>query len=240
LAATAACVAAALWAVLGLVFRAGTPSGEALVTLFLNYVAALGLAYLVHGPLRDPASFGWPMSPPLPASVCPGLIFGGRLHSGLYVAIVATAATLFLLSFTRVGKELAIIGENRALGRSLGLRIHGLLAGAMVAGGALAGLAGYFEVAGVQHKLRPEIALGFGYSGFLVAWMSRQHPILLPLFALIVAGLISGAESLQISSGLPSATADIFQASLLLMLLLAQSLETWLRNRQAVRDALKG
>ena len=229
----------ALWGAIPGVLRARFGTTEALVSLFLNYVAFQLLQYLVHGPMRDPASMGWPMSKPLPPGLTVGGIGGTRIHSGLFVAIVLAAVFLITIRYTRAGIELRAVGLSPKTSENVKIPVARVLLISMVIGGALAGLAGYYEIASVQHRLRTEISLGYGYSGFLVAWMSRGNLWLILPLSVLVAGLISSAESLQIETGLPSATADFVQGMLLLFVLVGRSAVVQAHYRRAVQRMME-
>jgi simple sugar transport system permease protein len=231
----AAICAGAAWAAIPGTLRALLGVNEALVSLFLNYVAIYLLQYLVQGPLRDPASQGWPMGAPLANDLLLGRLGATRLHSGIFVAILLVFFFAAFMRLTRRGTELRAVGLNPATSSTVGIPVAGYLFGSMVLGGALAGLAGYYEIAAAQHRLRPDISLGFGYSGFLVACICRRQMMLIIPVSILIAGLIVGAENLQITSGLPAATGDVAQGFLLLFVLLSRPLMAWLERRRAIR-----
>src|SRR5690606_37752300 len=63
---------------------------EVVITLLLNFVVILLSQMLVEGPLKDPASMGWPQSVPLlDAADYPRLMPRLRMHFGLVVGVVA-------------------------------------------------------------------------------------------------------------------------------------------------------
>jgi simple sugar transport system permease protein len=98
----------------------------------------------------------------------------------------------------------------------------------MLISGALAGLAGGVEMAGVLHRLQPRFSPGYGYTAILVAWLARLHPLAIPPVALFLGMLLTGGEQLQVSAGVPSSLVDILQG---LILFLALAAEAFLRRR---------
>jgi ABC-type uncharacterized transport system permease subunit len=224
-----------LWAAIPAILRAYLGISEALVTLFLNYVALFLLGYLVHGPLRDPESKGWPMSTQLPKSLLMSSLAGTRLHSGVIVVLVLTIILVCVIRYTRWGTELRAVGLNPRAGTIVGIPVSFYLLGSMIVGGALAGLAGYYEITAIQHRLRLDFSSGFGYSGFLVAWICRKQLMLIIPIAILVAGLSVSSENLQITSRLPAASADVVQGFLLLFVLLSRSLMAMFERRRAIR-----
>jgi ABC-type uncharacterized transport system permease subunit len=231
----AALACGAAWGAIPGALKAFIGINEALVSLFLNYVAIYLLQYLVHGPLRDPLSLGWPMSQSLPNSLLLAPLAGSRLHSGIFIVLVLALLLIAFVRFTRWGTELRAVGLNARTSATVGIPVPWYIFGSMLVGGMLAGLAGYYEIAAVQHRLRADISLGFGYSGFLVAWMCRGHMMLILPVTILVAGLIASSESLQISTGLPAASADVVQGFLLLFVVLSRPLLAWFERRHTIR-----
>jgi general nucleoside transport system permease protein len=229
---------AAMWAAIPAALRAFLRINEALVSLFLNYVAAHIVQYLVHGPLRDPASLGWPMSPPLPKELLLNSIAGTKLHAGVFVAMALGVALIIFIRYTRWGKELTAVGLNAQTSALMGIPVSRYLFFSMIAGGALAGLAGYYEIAAIQHRLRTDVSLGFGYTGFLVAWMCRGHLVLIFPISILVAGLVASSENLQIMTGLPAASSDVILGFLLLFVLLGRPMLKRFEEQRAIRFAI--
>jgi len=103
LAGGAAIVAAAAggmaWASVTAWLRDRFNANEILVSLMLVYVAQLLLSYVVHGPMKDPAGFGFPQSPMFDrAARLPLLLDGTRLHVGSLLALAAAAAAWLVLA----------------------------------------------------------------------------------------------------------------------------------------------
>ena len=114
-----------------------------------------------------------------------------RLHTGVFVVVGLAVGLVGLIRFTRAGFELRAVGRSPRTSTTVRIPVRAYLFGSMVFGGMLAGLGGFYEIAAVQHRLRPEFSPGFGYSGFLVAWMCRGRLWLLLPLSLLVAGLVS-------------------------------------------------
>jgi simple sugar transport system permease protein len=228
------------WGAVPGALRAFLGVNEALVALFLNYIAIYLLQYLVHGPMKDPVSLGWPMSPQLDQGILLTPILGTRLHTGVIVVLLLALAVIAVMYFTKSGKELTAVGENPRTSSIVGIPVSRYLWASMMIGGALAAFAGYYEIAAVQHRLRSEASTGFGYSGFLVAWMCRRQVYFIIPISLIVAGLISSSESLQITTGLPAASSDVAQGFLLLFVLLGASINKIIRRRLEIRKVIGG
>src|SRR5439155_24329045 len=126
---------------------------------------------------KDPASFNWPFSPPIADAMRFPTLFDSRVHLGILLAPIAAVIFALVLSRTYWGLRLRVTGGNPQAARRGGINVARKHLMVMLIAGALAGLAGVLQVVGVEGRLRPTTGLGFGYSGFLAAWMAGQHPL---------------------------------------------------------------
>lgn len=195
---------------------------EVVTTLLLNFVALLFVGMLLEGPLQDPMSLGWPQSPPLiDEAVLPRLIPRTRLHAGLLLAVVMAVLVWLYLERTVWGFETRAVGSNLQAAAYAGMPVSGVLLRAGLLSGALAGLAGASEVAGLKGYLTQDLSPGFGYSGIVVAMLAQLNPLGVVLAALFVAGVFVGADGMSRTVGVPSYIADLVVALSLLTMLLA-------------------
>ena len=120
----AAAAGGMLWAAITALLRDRFHAHEILVSLMLVYVAQLLLSYMVHGPLKDPAGFGFPQSPLIESAArLPILIEGTRLHLGFALALLAAAIAWLVLARSVIGLQLRVAGlapQSGALCRLLG------------------------------------------------------------------------------------------------------------------------
>jgi simple sugar transport system permease protein len=85
--------------------------------------------------------------------------------------------------------------------------------------GGLAGLAGMIEVAGPVGQLVPGIAVGYGFTAIIAAFLGRLHPVGIIAAGLLLALTSIGGEAAQVALSLPSATTSVVQGLLLFFLL---------------------
>jgi simple sugar transport system permease protein len=90
--------------------------------------------------------------------------------------------------------------------------------------GALAGLAGVFEVAGRTQYVTLDMSPGYGYAGIVIAMLSGLNPLGVVLAAVFVAGVIVGADSISRAITVPTYLADVIVAVSLLSMLVATML----------------
>jgi simple sugar transport system permease protein len=209
-------VGGALWAAISVGLRLFSGINEAVTTLLLNYIALDVMLFLIYDPWKDPNGSGQPATAPIPESQHLRLLGDSRLHLGVLVSGVVLLVIAFVLRRTSWGFALRVVGGNAEAARRAGLRVGGLLLSSMLVGGALAGLAGAIQLAGVEYKLRPLFLFGFGYVGFLASWLGRHQPLRVAAAAILLSALVIGGDSLQIDSGLPAATVNVLMAILLL------------------------
>ncbi|MEZ4656545.1 MAG: ABC transporter permease [Caldilineaceae bacterium] len=193
----------ALWSSLAGTLRIRFQLNETISTLLLNYVAFLVLGYFVHGILRDPDSFNWPFSPPFVDQARLATIGDTRLHWGVFLAPIAAIIAWYLISRTYIGLRLRVVGGNPEAARRAGYNVERIQFWVFMAAGALAGVAGMIEVAGVEGRLRPITGVGYGYVGFLAAWMANHHPLWLLGSAVLLAIISVSGDALQITANYP-------------------------------------
>ena len=156
---------------------------EAITTLLLNYVAADVLAFLIYGPWKDAAGHGQPASKPLPTTTSCRLRRARRARRHPHRARRGGRRRRSRSSARRWGFRSAwsAATPRRPAGPGCGSAL--LLLTAMLVGGALAGLGGMIQFAGVEFQLRPGFAATYGYIGFLASWLARHQPIKVVLAA---------------------------------------------------------
>jgi simple sugar transport system permease protein len=214
-----ALIGGGLWGLIPGALRARFGASEIITSLMLNYVAILFSEYLVHGPWRDPQAYGFPGTPRLPDAAWLPHWGATRVHLGLLFGLIAAAVLWVMLRRTRWGYEIGVMGENPRAALYAGMPTRRTIVLVMAVSGALAGLAGMSEVAGIGHQLQRNLSPGYGYAAIIVAWLARLHPFGAILVAFLLAALTVGGDQIQMSLGLPSAIAPMLQGTILFFLL---------------------
>lgn len=217
-------LAGALWAAIPALLKAYLGVDETLTSLMLNYVAILFASFLFYGPWRDPLGFGFPGTARFPEEAWLPRLFG-RAHVGIIFAIIAAVVLWFVFNRTRWGFETKIIGENKTAARYLGINIARNIVFALLLSGALSGLGGASEVAGISRRLQAGLAVGHGYTAIIVAWLAQLNPIAVIFVAVLMGALLVGGDQVQMMMGLPAAVGLVLQG-LILFPMLAGSLFT--------------
>jgi simple sugar transport system permease protein len=207
------------WAGIVALLRVKGSVNEAISSLLLNFVAIQLVNYFVYGPWKDPSGPNWPFSAKFPGSAMLPVVWGDRVTAAIAFVAVGLVAMWLILRYTRVGYHVRVVGGNPLAAERSGIPVGRYLFWAMVVGGAVAGIAGMAEVAGIQGRLRPGISVNYGYIGFLAAWLGGHRPLGI-LFACLLFGAISvGGDSLQLGLDLPGSTVNILMALILFAVL---------------------
>lgn len=112
-----------------------------------------------------------------------------------------------------------MIRESAKAARYAGMRISRTILWVMFVSGGLAGLAGMAEVSGIHYRPQQGLAVGCGYTGIIVAWLSRLHPVGIILTGFCIASLLVGGDQLQTAMHLPSAVGLVLEGTLLFFVL---------------------
>lgn len=214
----ASILAGALWGLGPALLKSYLGVNEIITTLMSNYIAILWYQYLFQIAWIDPQGFGFPGTALLPEYTwLPRLT--GRLHWGLFLAILAAVVIWIILDRTRLGYEIRLMGENVNAARYAGVNLATTIILVMLMSGGLAGLAGMVEVAGISHRLQRGLDVGNGFTGIIVAWLAKLNPFAILFVAVLLAALFVGGDQIQISMGLPASVALVLQGAILFFVL---------------------
>ena len=133
------------------------------------------------------------------AARLPMLLPGTRLHVGFGLAIVLAVAMAVVLRYTRFGFQLRSVGASEeAAAVSGGIDVRRILFVSFVGSGAVAGLAGGVEVAGLTHALYENLSPGWGYTAIAVALLAGLNPLGVLATGLLWVGVIEALVILAV------------------------------------------
>ena len=210
------------WAMIPAILKTRFNTNEILVSLMLVYVAETILAKASTGFLRNPEGSGFPGSrsfSTFKAAGNPELIAGSGLHWGGVAALATGVAAYVLLSRHILGFQIKLAGQAPRAARFHGVNPEKLVILCMGLSGALAGLAGLFEVTGPAGKISIDFNVGYGFTAIIVAFLGRLNPLGIVLAGFLMALTYVGGEMAATNLGLPSAAIQVFQGMLLFFLL---------------------
>ncbi len=209
-------IGGALWGWIPGVLKAYYQVNEILSTIMLNIVAVQLMAYLLRGPLIDPAEIERgtriPQTARLTEAADLPLLFGSdRFHIGPILAVLAAIGAYYLLWRTPLGFRLRAVGLSEHAARYAGIPVRRTITLALTMSGALAGLGGAVLVFGSEsHRMVTDgSTLGFtggaGFNGIVAALLGGLHPLWTIPASFLFGGLIVGGQALQRAVQVPSA-----------------------------------
>jgi len=203
-------IAGALWGYIPGFLKAHLRVNEIISTLMLNYVAISWINFWIFAVWTEG---GFQMTPKFPenawlprlldfSSTFP-VLRGLTTHLGFIIGVIAAVILWIILYRSRWGYEIRLIGDNPRAAQYAGININRNIILVMMLSGALAGLGGMSEVTGMVHRLQTSpIAAGYGFTGIIVAWLSKLNPLITIVVSILFGALILAGREIQ-PSGVP-------------------------------------
>lgn len=220
--ALAGMAAGALWGFIPGYLKAKFRVNEIISSLMLNYISIAWINFWIFAVWTEG---GFQMTTKFPetawlprlsdyAKAFP-ILRGLTTHGGLLLGILAAIALWFILYRSRWGYEIRLIGDNPQAAQYAGINITRNTVLVMMLSGAVAGLGGMSEVAGVVHRLQTSpVAAGYGFTGIIVAWLSKLNPLAAIFVSILFGALILAGREIQ-PSGVPKMIQGIILVSLI-------------------------
>jgi simple sugar transport system permease protein len=194
---------------------------EIISTLMMNYIAIEWNNYFIYAVWSDS---GFQLSrmfqrnswlPRLSDFADRWPAFGGlTTHLGLVFALIAAFVLWLVLTKSRWGYEIRLIGDNPRAAEYAGISIKKNIVLVMMVSGALAGLAGSSEIMGVVHRLQGSISPGYGYTGIIIAWLAKLNPLAVILASILFGALILAGREVQ-PAGIPTLIQGVIMVALI-------------------------
>ena len=219
LAMAAAIVAGGLWAGLAGWLRTQFQANEVITTLMLNYIATYFLAFMVYGPMQDPAGYDFPQTAVLPEGLhLPLFAEGLRIHSGIFVAIIGVVLVILFWRSTQ-GYRTELVGQGNVISRYAGLNVNKTIIITMIISGAMAGIAGWTEVYGVQYRLLEGVSSGYGNLAVVIALLGGLNPLGITVSAFFFSALLVGGATMQRMTEVPYSVVEIIQGLIIIFVI---------------------
>lgn len=206
-----------LWALIPAFFKAKWGTNETIVTLMMNYVALNWVNYLKNGPWKDPLSTNFPKFPNfVDAAILPKVL---GVHIGWIIAIILVVILYFFMNHSKLGYEIAVLGESEQTAKYAGINISKTIVIAVMLSGGLCGLTGMIQASAISNSLSTEITNGVGYTAIIVTWLSSLSAPLIVIVSFLFSILLLGCSYIQSNFGIPQSAAQIIQGLILLFVL---------------------
>jgi simple sugar transport system permease protein len=145
----------------------------------------------------------------LPASVY-------RVHTGIFIALIAAAVFAFLLWRTALGYEIRAVGQSQRAARYAGVSVRRTIIVTMLIAGAFSGLAGAIQIAGVDHGLTDKyFSDTTGFDAIAVALLGLGSAVGIVLASVLFGALHAGGAVMQSDAGISSSLVGVLQALIL-------------------------
>ena len=205
------------WAAVPAYLQAYRGSHIVITTIMFNFLASSLLVYLLVNHLKVPGNMSVESAPFAASAKLPSMhdfmAWLGRewpaspLNTSLFLALLAALAVYVLLWHTRAGYDLRATGSSAGAAAYAGINPKHQVMLAMAFSGALAGMVGMNEIAGVNGRLMLEYVSGAGFTGIAVALMGRNHPVGIVLASVLFGALFQGGA--EVSFDVPGFSRDM-------------------------------
>jgi simple sugar transport system permease protein len=209
----------AIWAGIAGMLKISLGANELINTMMLNYVAALLVEFLLHGPLKPADSYLYVSASVLPSAKLPIILSKTPLHLGFIISLVVTIAVFYVIYRTPVGYQMRTVGANLKAASYAGINIVKVTVVALILTGGLAGMGGAMELMGTQYKLINGFSAGYGYDGIGVAVMGRYNPVGIVLSTLLFAVIRVGMGAMQRGAGVPFPLLNVIQGLIIVFVI---------------------
>lgn len=211
--------------VLPALLKAKFEVNEIFSTFMLNFVAIYLVSYLISGPMKEPEALSGRTALISPSAWLPRAIPGTRLHAGVLVALLSAFLLYFIMNSTTLGYGIRAVGASSKAARYAGMNVPRTLIAAAVIGGALAGLAGAVEVAGIYHRLANEISpfpIGYGYLGIWVGLVGRMNALGVLVSSFLFSFMMVGGQAMTLRLGVPVGMVYVIQGLIVIFVIGSQ------------------
>jgi len=218
--------------------KAKTGAHEVIVTIMLNYVAALFILWLLKTSIfLRPERFD-PIAPDVnPSARLPKLLGADlRLHLGVFIALAVTYFVWWLLNRSTLGYKFRAVGANASAAKTAGISVPLVTTVTMFICGGLAGLGGAVHLIGTEYALTAGVAGSIGFDAITVALLGQATPIGTLFGALLFGALQTGGRTLLSNTGTSSEIIQVIQALIVLFIAAPALLKRVFRLKKSVES----
>ncbi len=225
------CIAASVSAgVIGLVtahLKVRFNTNETLMTLMINYIMLYVIKYLGETKadwnffLREDSER--PIFAKFPENaIMDGIEIGNfKLLYTVPAAILIAVLVYFYLKSTKQGYEISVVGDSVNTAKYAGMNVYKITVRTIFLSAALIGLAGAFT-ASASGTISTDITNNVGWTGVIVAWLSKLSVPVIGIISLLISVLQYGCQAASASySQIDHNFADLMQGIFLFSILAA-------------------
>ena len=192
------------------------------VSLMMNYVCLNFSMYLLFTYFKNPASSK--NTYPWAKDTIMTLKFGRgnnqfTLFLSFFVVLAVVILAWYFLFRTKTGYKLRTVGVNANFAKYVGINIVNVAIIAQIIGGMIGGLGGACEIMSNYVNYSWVELTGFGWDGVTIAIFAKNNPKYVPLAALFLAYLRTGAMVMSFKTNVQNELTLVIEGVVILFLL---------------------
>lgn len=214
-------------------------ANEFLVSMMSTYVVQYVMQLLLRTVLQEP-KHEYIKTKYIDASAwLPKILPGTSVSLGIVISLAAAVLIWFILYRTALGYRVRVTGLNQDAAAMSGINPKKMCMTAFFISGAIAGLAGFTEINGMQHMLLTGLESDIGSYGIGIAIMANANPIGIIFAALLFGTLQVGGTALGHSTDAPASVIDVMLGFVMLFVLMSFFVRHKLEIRKMKQQKLK-
>ncbi len=218
-------VAAGLYGSIASVLKVKFGTNETLMTLMLNYIALYVIMFFGETKADWNILLNEESARPIFKTFfenawMPTIKLGSfSLNVSLIIAFVITALIYVYLKKTKQGYEISVVGDSISTANYAGMKTGKIIIRTVFLSAFLIGLAGAFYVS-TAHSLSTSVTNDVGWTGVIVAWLSKLNTLAIVVTSALISVLRYGATQAAAEfSSVDSHFADLLQGVILFCVL---------------------
>lgn len=202
-------------------------TNETLLTLMMNYIVLYFFEYLKFtryfgelGPSGQPNNRDFAAL--AENAHMPQLRIGDvTFDISLVIALLLVVLVYVYFQKTKHGYEISIVGDSVNTAKYAGMNVSKIIIRTMLISAAFIGVAGMFQVSGIatSYRLSTGITSEVGWTGVIVAWLSKLNPIGILVTTVLMCILTKGSLVAETAFSIPAAVSSILQGIILFAVL---------------------
>ncbi len=210
----ASILAGIVWAVLPAVSKALWNTNETLFTLMMNYIAIQMVAYFLKRYVKS----GSGVLEPMPQYGLP-IIADMQYLLSILVVLALTIAVYVYLKHSKQGYEISVVGESVNTAKYIGINVKKVIIRTLAISGAIAGVAGFLLVGGINHTISTTTVGGRGFTAIMVSWLAKFNPLIMIVTSFLIVFMERGAEQISSDFDVDPSISDILTGIILFFII---------------------
>ena len=205
----------AFWIIVPMILKIKLKINEVVTTLLFNYFAFYFVLNQVYGSWKDPID-KFPHSEQFDLVERLPKLGWEEVNSSLLIALALFVIIWILIEKTSFGIKSKFCGSNDNMALAIGIPFYQIMIISALFSGGLSGVAGFVVSSAHEFRLTPYIAVGYGFSGIVIAFLANNKPFYIIIVAFLIGSLYVAGDSLKVFYNLPSALVSLIQAIIVL------------------------